>query len=100
MEKEDEKLLKAKEKVSKEANKLMKKTFVALQKELNTLLKSNGFWYAQDDSIKEWPEMQKPADRNADQAIIDFFATSNEPLFEGMMSKMLFTKDDFSTNNK
>jgi hypothetical protein len=97
---EEKKEVQKKIKVAKEANKIMKKAFISLQKEINSLLKSNGFWYGQDDSIKNWPEMQKPSDRNADQAIIDLFTTANEECFEGMTFTHLFTKDDFTTETK
>ena len=93
--KEEKKEVQKKIKIAKEANKIMKKAFVSLQKDLNNLLKSSGFWYGQDESIKDWTEMQKPNDRNADQAIIDLFNTANEECFAGMTFQHLFTKDDF-----
>lgn len=87
-------LAKCKDKAAKQANKIMKKAFASLKKELDSLLKTNGLWYSNDDKIKEFPDLHTASDRNGDQAIFDHFLTISDEIFEGVTPEHLWSKED------
>lgn len=73
----------------------LKKSLKALTKDLNKILKDANVWYCSDDYIKTHEELRKPADRNADQIIIDYAAhiLNGGELWEDD-DKKLWTKED------
>ena len=53
------------------ATALVKSTLKDLKKKLNDLFTDADVWYSMTDYIKEFPNMHKTTDRNADQFMID-----------------------------
>ena len=73
----------------------LKKSLKSLTKDLNVILKEAGVWYCADDFILDHEEFRKPADRNADQLVIDYVThimNGGELYMED--EKKLWTKDD------
>ena len=60
-----------KQEAKNKATALIKSTMKDLKKKLNDLFTDAGVWYSITDYIKEFPNMHKTTDRNADQFMID-----------------------------
>lgn len=73
----------------------LKKSLKALTKDLNKILKDADVWYCADDYIKSHEEFRKPADRNADQLVIDYatYILNGGEFWENDQAK-LWTKED------
>lgn len=93
--KKSEAVMKAKIQTLKKIESTLKKSLKALAKDLNKTLKDAGVWYCSDDLIKEYEDFRKPADRNADQLLIDYVThilNGGELCIEDV--KKLWTKED------